>query len=209
SGGAGGGDVRGGPGERDDHGRQSDDQREWGGDGGELDAECHGGPEHAHGHLDRPERQPRHVHGDGDGGHGGDDCGEQRDEPDGHGGYGGQYAAVGDREGCERESGGGSGGDVHPGGGEWQRDGRDANHERQRHRHGGELDAERDRWQQRPNGHVRVAHGEPGHVYGDGDGGYGGDDRGEQSVGDVRVADREPGDVYGDGDGGRGDDDCG
>src|SRR5207248_901782 len=180
SGGAGGGDVRGGPGERDDYGRQSDDQREWGGDGGELDAECHGGPEHAHRHVDRPERQPRDVHGDGGGGRGGDDRRQQRDEPVGHGGDGGQYAAVGDREGCERESGGGSGGDVHPGGGEWQRDGRDANHERQRHRHGGELDAERDRWQQHPNGHVRVAHGEPGHVYGDGDSRGGGDHRAEQ-----------------------------
>src|SRR5207253_44750 len=76
--------------------------------------------------------------------------------------------------------GGGGGGHVHPGGGEWQRDGRDANHERQRHRHGRELDAERDRRQQHPNGHVRVAHGEPGHLYGDGDGRGGGDDRGEQ-----------------------------
>src|SRR5205823_3407061 len=196
-------------GERDDHRRQSDDQREWGGDGGELDAERHGGPEYPDGDVRVAHGEPGHVYGDGDGGGGGDDRGEQCDEPVGHGGDGGQYAAVGDREGCERESGGGSGGDVHPGGGEWQRDGRDANHQRQRHRQGGELDAERDRWQQHPNSHVRVAHGEPGHLYGDGDGGYGGDDRGEQSVGDVRVADREPGDVYGDGDGGRGDDDCG
>src|SRR5207248_1117844 len=112
SGGAGGGDVRGGPGERDDHGRQSDDQREWGGDGGELDAERHGGPEHAYRHLDRLERQPRDVHGDGDGGDGGDERGEQSDQPGGDRGDGGELAAVGDREGREREPGGAGGGDV-------------------------------------------------------------------------------------------------
>src|SRR5207248_859886 len=105
SGGPGGGDVRGGARERDDYRRQSDDQREWRGDGGELDAERHGGPEHAHRHLDRLERQPRDLQRDGDGGHGGDDCGEQSDQPDGDGGHGGGLAAVGDREGRERESG--------------------------------------------------------------------------------------------------------
>src|SRR5207302_40249 len=76
SGGAGGGDVRGGPGERDDHRRESDDQHEWRGDGGELDPERHGGPERAHRHFDRLERQPRDLQRDGDGGHGGDDGGE-------------------------------------------------------------------------------------------------------------------------------------
>src|SRR5207237_10491693 len=100
----------GGDGDWDDHRRQADDQREWGGDGGELDAERDGGREHAHRHLDRLERQPRDLQCDGDGGHGGDDCGEQCDEPVGRGGHGGQYAAVGDREGCEREPGGGRGG---------------------------------------------------------------------------------------------------
>src|SRR5207248_518951 len=180
SGGAGGGDVRGGPGERDDYRRQSDDQREWGGDGGELDAECHGGPEHAHRHLDRLERQPRDLQCDGDGGHGGADCGEQSDQPDGDGGHGGGLAAVGDREGREREPGDRGGSDVRRGARERDDHRREPDHERQRHRHGGELDAERDRWQQHPNSHVRVAHGEPGHLYGDGDGGYGGDDRGEQ-----------------------------
>src|SRR5205823_5953527 len=110
--------------------RQSDDQREWGGDGGELDAERHGGPEYPDGDVRVALRKPGHLYGDGDGGYGGDDRGEQCDETVGHGGGGGQYAGVGDREGCERESGGGSGGDVHPGGGEWQRDGRDANHQR-------------------------------------------------------------------------------
>src|SRR5207253_3398090 len=85
-----------------------------------------------------------HVHGDGHSRSGGDDRGEQCDEPVGHGGYGGQHATVGDREGRERESGGGSGGDVHAGGGEWRRDGRDSNHQRQRHRHSGEPDPERD-----------------------------------------------------------------
>src|SRR2546425_5371183 len=39
------------------------------------------------------------------------------------------------------------------------------------HRHVRELDAERDRRQQHPDGHVRVAHREPGHLHGDGDGG--------------------------------------
>src|SRR5207248_163733 len=122
-----------------------------------------------------------HLYGDGDGRGGGGDRGEQSHKPVGHRGDCGHVAAVGDREGCEWESSGGGGGHVHPGGGEWQRDGRDANHQRQRHRHGRELDAERDRWQQHPNGHVRGAHGEPGHLYGDGDGRGGGDDRGEQS----------------------------
>src|SRR2546425_10345867 len=48
------------------------------------------------------------------------------------------------------------------------------------HRHVRELDAERDRRQQHPDGHVRVAHREPGHLHGDGDGGGGGHDCGEQ-----------------------------
>src|SRR5205085_2131929 len=113
-GGAGGGDVRGGPGERDDYRRQSDDQRERGGDGGELDAERHGGPEYPDGDVDLLVRQPRDVHGFPYTTLLRSDCGEQSDQPVGDGGHGGQHAAVGDREGCERESGGGSGGDVHP-----------------------------------------------------------------------------------------------
>src|SRR5207302_692966 len=58
---------------------------------------------------------------------------------------------------------------------------RESDHQRQRHRHGGELDAERDRRQQHPDGHVRVAHREPGHLHGDGHSRSGCGDRGEQS----------------------------
>src|SRR2546422_5381737 len=60
----GGGDVRGGAGERDDHGWEPDDERERGGDGGELDAEPDGGAEHTVGHVGDVVRQPGHVHGD-------------------------------------------------------------------------------------------------------------------------------------------------
>src|SRR5205823_4631078 len=173
-GGRGIGGAPGSAGERDDDGRQSYDQREWRGDGGELDAERHGGPEHAYRHLDRIQRQPRDVHGDGDGGHSGDDCGEQSDQPDGDGGHGGRLAAVGDREGREREPGDRGGSDVRRGARERDDHRRESDDERKRHGHGREPDAERDRWQPHTNSHVRVAHGEPGHLYGDGDGGGGG-----------------------------------
>src|SRR5207253_2013070 len=121
-GGGGGGDVRGGTRERDDHGRQSDDQREWRGDGGELDPERHGGLEHVDGQFRDLVRQPGYVHGDGHSRSGGADPARRSSDLVGHRGGGGQVAAVGDREGRERESGGGSGGDVHAGGGEWRRD---------------------------------------------------------------------------------------
>src|SRR5207302_1076258 len=179
SGGAGGGDVRGGAGERDDHGRQSDDQREWGGDGGELDAECHGGPEHAHRHLDRLERQPRDLQRDGDGGHGGHDRREQPDEPDGHGGDRRQLTALGDREGRQRESRDRGGGDVRggPGGRDdhrWEPD-----HERERRGDGGELDAERHGGPEHADRHLDRLERQPRDLQRDGDGGHGGDDGGE------------------------------
>src|SRR5437867_765777 len=84
------------------HGRRSDYLRQGDGGGGERAVAGVRGCALPICHLDRLERQPRDVHGDGDGGHGGDDCGEQCDEPVGHGGHGGQYAAVGDREGREQ-----------------------------------------------------------------------------------------------------------
>src|SRR5207302_4435042 len=112
SGGAGGGDVRGGAGERDDCRRQSDDQREWGGDGGELDAERDRWQQHPNGHVRVAHGEPGHLYGDGDGRGGGDDRGEQSHEPVGRGGDGGQYAAVGDCGGRERGSGGAGGGGV-------------------------------------------------------------------------------------------------
>src|SRR5438045_7791221 len=168
SGGAGGGDVRGGAGERDDHGRQSDDQREWRGDGGELDVERHGGSEHAHRYLDRLERQPRDLQRDGDGRGGRDDCGEQCDESVGHGGDGGQYATVGDREGRERESGGAGGGDVCGGAGERDDHRRQSDHQREWRGDGGELDVERHGGLEHVDGDVRFALREPGHVHGDG-----------------------------------------
>src|SRR5207253_2089898 len=88
--GGGGGDVRGGTGERDEHGRQADDQREWRGDGGELDPERHGGLEYVDGQFRDLDRQPGHVHGDGHSRSGGDDRGERSEERRvGKGGRGG------------------------------------------------------------------------------------------------------------------------
>src|SRR5205823_923501 len=180
SGGAGGGDVRGGPGERDDYRRQSAYPPQLGSDGGELDAERHGGPEHAYRHLDRLERQPRDLHGDGDGGHSGDDCGEQSDQPDGDGGHGGGLAAVGDREGCEREPGDRGGSDVRRGARERDDHRREPDHERERRGDGGELDARSEERREGTDGQVRGGQGEPGDLQRDGDGGYGGHDCGEQ-----------------------------
>src|SRR5207237_1549816 len=117
----------------------------------------------------------------GDGGGGGDDRGEQSNQPVGHGGYGGQYATVGDREGCERESGDRRGGDVHPGGGERHGHGREPGDQRQRHRLGRELDAQRHGGLEHPDGHVGVAHGESGDLHGDRHGRIGHADRREQS----------------------------
>src|SRR5205823_13329527 len=93
--------------------------------GGELDAERDRWQQHSFPTRRASDLEPGHVYGDGDGGGGGDDRGEQCDEPVGHGGDGGQYAAVGDREGCERESGGGGGGDVRRGARERDGDRRD------------------------------------------------------------------------------------
>src|SRR5207248_3047024 len=153
---------------------------EWGGDGGELDAECHGGPEHAHRHLDRLERQPRDVHGDGDGGHGGDDCGEQCDQPDGDGGHGGQYAAVGDREGCEQIGRASGRGSVWGGEGEGDDNGRQSDDQREWGGNGGELDAEGHGGPRPVYRVLACAERQPRDVHGDGDGGHGGDDCGEQ-----------------------------
>src|SRR5205823_5846915 len=180
SGGAGGGDVRGGAGERDDHGRQSDDQREWRGDGGELDVERHGGPEHAHRYLDRLERQPRDLQRDGDGGHGGDDCGEQCDEPVGHGGDGGQYATGGAREGREGESGGAGGGDVRGGAGERDYRGRQSFPPRRSSGLGGELDVERHGGPEHAHRYLDRLERQPRDLQRDGDGRGGRDDCGEQ-----------------------------
>src|SRR5205823_2758502 len=120
-----------------------DDQRERGGDGGELDAERDGGLEHVGGQFRDLVRQPGHLHGDGHSRSGGDDRGEQSHEPVGYGGYGGQYATVGDREGCERESGGAGGGDVRGGTRERDDHGRQSDDQREWRGDGGELDPER------------------------------------------------------------------
>src|SRR2546422_1619692 len=83
----GGGDVRGGAGERDDHGWEPDDERERGGDGGELDAEPDRGAEHPDGLIGDVVRQPGHVHGDrlgGARGYDGEELGGQSHLAGGH-----------------------------------------------------------------------------------------------------------------------------
>src|SRR5207248_1650962 len=137
--------------------------------------------QHPNGHVRVAHGEPGHVYGDGDGRGGGDDRGEQSHEPVGRGGHGGQYAAVGDREGREREPGGAGGGDVRGGPGERDDYRRPSDGQREGRGDGPDPAADRPRGHQHPNGHVRVAHGQPGHVHGDGDGGRGGDDCGEQS----------------------------
>src|SRR5205823_4231668 len=176
----GGGDVRGGGGARDEHRWGPAHERERRGDGGELDVECHGGQQYADRDVGVALREPGDVHSDGDGGHGRDDCREQCDEPVGHGGHGGRLAAVGDPEGCERESGGASGGRV--GGGPGGRDdqGRQSADQRERGGDGGELDVESHGGLAYSDGDGGFDLRKSGHVYGDGDGGHGGDDCGEQ-----------------------------
>src|SRR5205823_6028969 len=120
--------------------------------------------------------------GDGDGGDGGDDCGEQSHEPAGDGGGRRRFTAVGAREGCERESGGGGGGDVHRDRG--QRDGESGDARDDGRERGGDGDL-LDPRHHGPNGH-RPGDGEPVPCAtlfrsGDGDGGDGGDDCREQS----------------------------
>src|SRR5207237_815686 len=133
------------------------------------------------GHVRVAHGEPGHLYGDGDGRGGGDDRGEQSDEPVGHRGGRGHVAAVGDREGCERKPGGAGGGDVRGGAGERDDHRRQSDHQCEWGGAGGELAAVPYTPLFRSNGHVRVAHGEPGHLHGDGDGRGGGDDRGEQS----------------------------
>src|SRR5205823_2827940 len=180
SGGAGGGDVRGGPGERDDHGRQSYDQREWRGDGGELDAERDRWQQHPNSHVRVAHGEPGHVYGDGDGGHGGDDRGEQSHEPVGRGGDGGQYAAVGDREGRERESGGAGGGDVRGGAGERDDHGRQSDDQREWRGDGGELDVERHGGPEHAHRYLDRLERQPRDLQRDAGGGHGGDAGAEQ-----------------------------
>src|SRR5205807_268778 len=141
-GGAGGGDVRGGSGEWEHHGRQSDHQCEWRGDGGELDAERDGGLENVDGHFWDLLRQRGHVYGDGDGGGGRDDCGEQSDQPVGHAGNGRRLPYTTLCRAREREPGGAGGGDVRGGAGERDDHGRQPDHQRERRGNGRELDAE-------------------------------------------------------------------
>src|SRR5205807_428248 len=181
SGGAGGGDVRGGAGEWEHHGRQSDHQCEWRGDGGELDVERDGRLEHVDGHFRDLVRQPGHVHGDGDGGGGRDDCGEQSDQPVDHGGNGRRLTALGDREGREQVGRGAGGGGVRGGAGEREDHGSKSDNQCEWRGDGGELDEERDGQTYHLPSHFRDLVRQPGHVHGDGDGGGGGDDCGEQS----------------------------
>src|SRR5207248_7860530 len=121
--------------------------------GGELDAGHHGRQQYAHGDVGHTLGQPGDLHGHRHGRSGGDDCGEQSDQPDGDGGHGGQYAAVGDREGRERESGGAGGGDVRGGARERDDHRRQPDDQRERGGDGGELDAERDGGHQHAHGH--------------------------------------------------------
>src|SRR5207302_1255996 len=86
-----------------------------GGAGGELDPERDGRHERADGDVGVARWESGDLHGDGDRGSGGDDCREQCDEPVGHGGDRCQRAAVGDRQGREREPRGGRSGDVRGG----------------------------------------------------------------------------------------------
>src|SRR5207302_6716604 len=162
-----GGDVHPSGRERDGN---ADDPREYGVGRDRrpdlMDVEPDRGTEHAHRGVGVALREPGHVHGDGDRRGGSDDRGEQRDEPVGHGGYGGQHATVGDREGRERESGGAGGGDVHGGTGERDDHGRQSDHQRERGGDGGELDAERHGGREYVDGDVGVALREPGHVHG-------------------------------------------
>src|SRR5207244_13143381 len=85
---------------------------------------------------------------------------------DGGGRYGGQYATVGDREGRERESGGAGGGDVRGGARERDDHRRESDHQRQRHRHGRELDVEYHGGLEHPDDDLRLALREPGDVHG-------------------------------------------
>src|SRR5207253_2363452 len=159
--------------------RQPDDQRERGGDGGELDAERHGGPEHAHRHLDQIGRAPCREKRGGAGGDGGHDRGEQSHEPVGHRGYGGQYATIGDREGREREPGGADGGDVRGESGQRDDRGRQPDDQRERGGDGGELDAERHGGPEHAHRHLDRLERQPRDLQRDGDGGHGGHDYGE------------------------------
>src|SRR2546421_36351 len=86
-----------------------------------VDTERDRGREHADGQFGIALREPGDVHGDRDGGGGGDDRGEQSHQSVGYRGDGGRLAAGGDREGSQWEPGGQRRGDGHPGGG--KRDG--------------------------------------------------------------------------------------
>src|SRR5205807_2346612 len=171
-----GGDVRRGSGTLFPYTTLFRSQREWGGDGGELDAERHGGPEHAHRHLDRLERQPRDLQCDGDGGRGRDDRGGRAAGRVGHRGDRGQDAAVSDREGCERESGGAGGGDVRGGPGERDDHGRQSDDEREWGGGGGELDPKCHGGLEYVDGDIGRTLGQPGDLHGDRHGGGGRDD---------------------------------
>src|SRR5207237_1311367 len=142
-----------------------------------MDVEPDRGTEHAHRGVGVALREPGHVHGDGDRRGGSDDRGEQRDEPVGHGGYGGQHATVGDREGGAGGSGGAGGGDVRRGTRERHDHGRQIEDRRGRGRGGGQLDAEPDGGPEHAHREVGDAVRQPGHVHGDGDGGGGDDNR--------------------------------
>src|SRR5439155_775495 len=132
SGGGGGGDVRGGAGEREHYGREPDDQPERRGDGGELDAERHGGPEHADGYLRVARREPGDVHRDRDGGprgYAGEELGGQPHRASGHTA---PDAARRGRERRQRQPGGGR--DGHVGGGVGRRVGRSDHRDHRRER---------------------------------------------------------------------------
>src|SRR5205085_7602549 len=111
---------------------------------------------------------------------GGDDRAERRGHV-GDGGDSGEPTAVGDREGREWEPGGERRGDVHPGGGQWDRDADDAGQHRGRWDRGADVvDPQPDGGDQHTHGDRERADREPSDVHGDRDGGGGGDDRAER-----------------------------
>src|SRR5205823_6619520 len=154
-----------------------DDGREGGGDGDLLDPGDHGPNGHRARDGERTRGESGDLHGDGHGGDGGDDCGEQSHEPAGDGGGRRELATLGAREGCERESRFGRGGDVQRNRGERDGGSADAGDDGRERGGDGDLLDPRDHG---PNGHGpgdgERACGEPGDLHGDGHGGDGGHD---------------------------------
>src|SRR2546421_36108 len=139
-----------------------------------VDTERDRGREHADGQFGIALREPGDVHGDRDGGGGGDDRGEQSHQSVGYRGDGGRLAAVGDREGCQWEPGGQRRGDVHPGGGKRDGDADDTRkYGRRWDRYVDLMDTERDRGREHGDGQFGIPVREPGDLHGGRDGGGG------------------------------------